>query len=170
VEERQLAAIVGSKSSYPVVSNPEIAWAIRDMHRGRPETAWRRLAAAARRDPDNVDVALALWSLSRDLGREAEAAEAMARAVRLEVRSGDVSNATDHWRELVGCVPDVTMDAASLVKVSKGLVDRGLRHEAAETLRMAFETSVRIPAHRDHRFRPNVITHSGDHDHRFRAS
>jgi hypothetical protein len=29
---------------------------------------------------------------------------------------------------------------------------------------------VRIPAHPDHRFRPNVIAHSGDRDHRFRAS
>ena len=143
VEERYLAAADESRSSRTIVSNPAIDRSIEDVGRNRQEVAWRRLADAVQREPENVDAALALWRVSRELGLEAEAAEAMTRAIRVELRVGHVDNATDHWRELVDHVPQITLDAGSLIRISEQLGRRGYRAEAAETLRNAFENSAR---------------------------
>lgn len=143
VEERYLAAAVESKSLRTIVSNPAIDRSIEDVGRDRKRIAWRRLADAVQREPENVDAALALWRVSREMGLELDAAEAMTRAIRVELRVGHIDNATDHWRELVDHVPQVTLDSVSLIRISEQLSRRGYRAEAAETLRKALEDSAR---------------------------
>jgi len=140
VEERGLAAAVESKSSTPIIANPHIERSLDDVARGRGRVAARRLAEAARREPENVDTALALWSVSGEAGRERGAAEAMTRAIAAELRAGDLNNAIDHWRELVAEVSDATMDAPSLIRLAGGLVDRGMNQEAVEMLQRALAT------------------------------
>ncbi len=90
-----------------------------------------------RRSPANYDAALALWAVALDLGRAAEAAPALVRAIGHELRAGDSEQALAQWEELVENVPGVRAEAAFLMRLAQALLERGHKHRAIATLRQA---------------------------------
>jgi membrane associated rhomboid family serine protease len=137
VEERILAPGIEQKITTEVVHNPAVERALAEQDAGRPEAAFDGLASEVAAAPDNQDAALAFWSIAVELGREIEAAPAMLRAIRRELRGGRADVALEHWNELSGRLPDQPVDFGTLLHVARALTKAGRSGEAAGLLRRA---------------------------------
>ncbi len=104
---------------------------------GQHGEAFDRLQAMVADDPDNIPVGLALWSVSRDLGRQQECTPVLARVVRLEVQNGDVAEALDHWQELMDAGGEARLPLAAEARLAEQLLDRGDRSGAADVVSSA---------------------------------
>lgn len=137
VEERFLAGAIEAKAGAVLMKNDAVDAALEAASAGNPAAAWDLLVRELRKQPANVDAALALWTLAQDLGRQQEAAPAFARAIEHEVRSGSMDLALEHWDELRVAVPTSTVEVRTLLRLAGALARRGDRKEAVDALRRA---------------------------------
>ncbi len=135
--EERIAEQLRAKTETELVRRPEVDRALSIAARGDAEGALAALAEQTRLHPDDVDVALALWGVAVELHRTAEAAPAMARAIRGELRRGHDELALLHWDELTTSVPGVTLDPDSLVRIAHLLHAQNRPSEALAALRRA---------------------------------
>lgn len=146
VEEEHLGPKLEAKSAKTVLQNAEVAAALEAAAAGNPEGAFERLAAEVRRAPGNVDAAVGYWTVAGTLGREREAAPALARIVQEELRHGQIDLAIDHWNELRARVPGASVEVAALTRISAELVRRADRQGAAAALRAALAGAAKAPS------------------------
>ncbi|HXV78080.1 MAG TPA: rhomboid family intramembrane serine protease [Candidatus Polarisedimenticolaceae bacterium] len=137
VEERWLAGAIEARANTVVMRNETVDAALGAAAAGDPTRAWELLTGELRRNPTNVDAAMALWSVSQDAGRQSEAAPAFARMIEHQVRTGNLDGALAHWEELRAAVPTTMLDVRTLVRIAGAYVEGGHRKEAADALRRA---------------------------------
>jgi membrane associated rhomboid family serine protease len=85
---------------------------------GRSQQAFDLLTRALKDDASSPDAALALWDVALSLGRSAEAASAMLRVLRDDVRRGDRQAVVDHWLELDERGLSADADLTLLIRVA----------------------------------------------------
>jgi membrane associated rhomboid family serine protease len=136
LEERHLASAVEAKSSRLVHRNLPVERAFEDFDRELHPVGRKRLTMAVARDADDVDAAVALWDAAAEKPGATER-DAMVKAIQAELRSGQIENATDHWRELAARFPDASLEFMTLLRLGEGLVGRGYLQEGAEAMAKA---------------------------------
>lgn len=122
---------------------PRLERALQARSEGQLERAFALLGALLREAPDDPDVALALWEVGRELGRNAEAAEALLRVVRGELQRGAADSAIGHWLELRRAQIPVPRDPALLIRLGPLLARAGHEEAARAALRSALEGAER---------------------------
>ncbi len=132
IEERFVNPAIEEKVT--LAANPVIDEAMEAWRREDREGALRRLEVESRRDPGNVDVALAFWNLACQAGTPERAAGAMLAAVRAELRAGEDDLAGEHWLDLARRVPAVAAEPVTAAKALEALDRVGRPDEAREGL------------------------------------
>jgi hypothetical protein len=107
------------------------------VHNPRIEQALAVLGEEAQQNPHDAEVGLAYWGVATDHGRAAEAAPALVRVIREELKQGETDLALTHWTELVQRVPSVEADPDLLVRLAQLFQRAGRGDEAAAALRRA---------------------------------
>lgn len=74
VEERHLAPSIEARTNKVLVEHAEVRKALEIADAGNAEEAWTPLEAEARRQPENVDAVLALWSVAIQIEKARETA------------------------------------------------------------------------------------------------
>ena len=147
VEERFLSDSLEAKTNAVVLNNPQVERALEVNAAGNAEQAMALLHEEAERNPSNPEVALALWGVATEQQRSAEAAPAMLRVIRGELRQGQPELALTHWTELVQRVPRVEADPDLLLRLAQLLLQQERRDEAASAVRRAMlQAGSTIPA------------------------
>lgn len=132
VEERHLAPAIEDKVT--LAANPEVDRAHELFTAGKHDEALATVAGVLRREPQNVDAAIAYWRLAVEAGRPSEAAAAMLGAVRQEIRQGELDLAADHWLELAGAAPAQAADLTVGARIVDYLVETRRLEEAQRGL------------------------------------
>jgi membrane associated rhomboid family serine protease len=135
--EARMESTIESKITSTVVHNPTIEQALHAAAAGNGDEAVTMLAEEARRDPNDAELGLAFWGLATDHERAAEAAPALVRVIRDELRRGESELALTHWTELTQRVPAVEASPDLLVRLAQLLQREGRTAEAAAALRRA---------------------------------
>ena len=130
-----LAPGIEQKITTEIVHNRAVEQALAAHDAGRSDAAFERLAAEAESSPTNQDAALALWTVAVELGRPAEAAPAMLRAIRHELRGGHDEVALQHWGELCEQLPEQAVEPGLLLHVARALTRENRTGKAAAVLR-----------------------------------
>ena len=120
--------------------NPEIEAALDARADGRSDEAFELLSALLQRNPEHRAALLAMWDVALDLGRPSDAAGAMLRIIRDEVRR-NAPSAVDHWLDLVGRGLHSDAEPALLIHVALMLSKAERRSEAMRALERALEIS-----------------------------
>ncbi|MFQ5718497.1 MAG: rhomboid family intramembrane serine protease [Acidobacteriota bacterium] len=137
VEQRVIRPRLDATLERTLVDNPVVDEALDARASGRPEAGFDLLAAAARRQPHNRDVALALFTVASEDGRLAEIADPALALIHDELRAGDIRQAIDHWRALVENCADLHAAPVLLTRIARILSAAGHQDEAAAALRLA---------------------------------
>jgi membrane associated rhomboid family serine protease len=145
VEERWLAGAIEAKANPVLLRNEAVDAALDAASTGNAGGAWDLLSEELKRNPSNVDAAVALWTLAGDLDRHKDAAPSMVRAIEQEVRTGDLEAALAHWDELREKVPTASLEGRVMVKIAATLAKRGDTKEASDALRRALLVAGRGP-------------------------
>ena len=145
VEERWLARAIDAKANPVLLENETVDAALEAAMSGNAGGAWDLLVEELKRNPSNVDAAVALWTLAGDLDRHKDAAPALVHAIEHEVRSGNLEAALPHWDELRAKVPTASLDGRVMVKIAGVLAKRGDNKEASDALRRALLVAGRAP-------------------------
>lgn len=132
IEERFIDRAIESKIT--LVENTALERALAERAAGRPEEAERILSEALRAEPDNPDLAVALWDLAVEQGRTAEAAPALTGVVRRALRDGEADLARGYWQEILDRAPAATLDPATAARMVDLLIEDGRTSAAAETV------------------------------------
>ncbi len=125
----------------PSLRDPRFRRAVRARAAGRPREALEQLDELLREQPDALEAALAAWEIERELGRAAEAAAALVRVVRIELKRGLAAPAVDHWLDLVAEGIPKKADPTLLIHMASLLREVGHRASAVHALRCALERS-----------------------------
>lgn len=137
VESRWVHPRIESKVTTTHVHKPALDRALAARSSGNAVGAFDLMMEEAGRSPNDRDVALALWDVARELGRAPEAAPAMARAIRLDLKSAEPRLAYDHWRELRENAPNAQLEPSVLTRLAEVMAQCGDTREAVRTLRTA---------------------------------
>ncbi len=113
----------------------------RARERGDLEQALALLSEALEQPGEVRGAALAMWSVARDLGRHADAASAMVRLVRDEVRADQRDAAVEHWLELTECGLPEDVDPPLLIRMALLLREAEHPVAAVAALRAALDRS-----------------------------
>ena len=141
LEARWLRPRIEAKVTTTHVDRPEIDRAMAARAAGDHDGALAILKAEAARSPNDRDAALALWDAALACGRAEEAAPAMLRAVRQELRGSEGELAAEHWLELVRHVPGAALEATTAVRLAQALEASGHREEALRLLRNVLDSA-----------------------------
>jgi len=120
--------------------DPDLAAALEARADGRSDEAFALISELLQREPDHRAALLAMWEVALDLGRTAEASQAMFRVVRDEVRR-NIPSAVDHWIDLTRHGLDAGAEPALLIHVALMLCEAERRAEALSALERALEIS-----------------------------
>lgn len=142
VEERFITSALESKTI--LVANPTLERALEARAAGDQDAAWRMLSRELDHHPGNLnatlcDIALALWDVGREQGKAQEAAPALLRVIREEIRAGESELAIQHWLELTAYVQDFRAEPLLLVKIAQLLIDTSHTEKAVQALRQAVD-------------------------------
>ncbi len=128
---------IGDKLEQTLVDNPEVDRALELNAVGNADEAMRILAEKTAHDPRNHDAALAYWGLACEHKREPEAAQAMLRVIRDDMRKGQPEMVLSHWAELTGRIPGVQADPDLLIRIAQLYGQNSQWDQSAATLRRA---------------------------------
>jgi membrane associated rhomboid family serine protease len=109
--------------------------------RGKLEDAFVVAGAWARREPESIDATLTLRELAQQLGRPAAARAALLRAVRLELHTGLLAAAADHWLELAASGVPREAEPAMLIRLASLFAETGDKLNARRALRAALDNA-----------------------------
>jgi len=137
IEERYLNPAIEQKVSATVIDNSAVDQALALHEKGQGDRALQMLAAEVRRHPSNRDAAMAMWSVALDVDRPAEAGPAMLRLIQEELRTGDRSEALNHWKEVSGRLPELKIPPALCARLAQALAGDNDRAQATMMLRRA---------------------------------
>jgi len=140
--ERRLA----SRSAGSGVSeHPALAIAARAEAEEQFEAAWSALANAWDDEPDDDDVALALWKFACEQGRASEVVGAIVPRIRDGVREGRLDAALEHYFDIVRHAPEAQLEAQLTTRLAEALIERGDTAGAREALRRAVDDPAGLP-------------------------
>jgi membrane associated rhomboid family serine protease len=123
------------------VSNPVLERALRAHAEGSLDRSHSLLKKLLESEPDNRDALLAMWDVGIDLGRPADAAEAMLEVIRAETRAGDAEAAVGHWNELADRGLEGDAEPALLIRMALLLRQDGQLVAAVGALRTALQVA-----------------------------
>ena len=105
--------------------------------RGKLEDALVQANTWTRREPESLDAVLTLYEIAKELKKAPAARAALLRAVRLELQSGLLAAALDHWQELAGSEIPREAEPALLIRLASLLQETGAHVMATRALRAA---------------------------------
>jgi membrane associated rhomboid family serine protease len=108
-----------------LVSNPVLERAMRAKEAGRAEEAFVLLRSEFRRAPRNLDVALALWDVSIQVGKASRVVEAILSVIEKDLQTGHASQAVAKWFAMTDEVAIPTARPQLLVRIGEALLDEG---------------------------------------------
>lgn len=137
IEERFIHPAIEDKIT--VMENPLIDEAMDARTRGDVDTAYELLSTAARRTPDDPEIATALWEVACDKRCADVAAPHMLRIAALMLERGDTRLAAHYWTEVAERAPEVRADPDLLLALAPILAKLERHREAVLALRHAIE-------------------------------
>jgi membrane associated rhomboid family serine protease len=129
----------GGKSSQ--VASPELERVLDARAAGRLNEAYGLLGEVLRKAPENHEALLVMWDVALDHDRPSEAAAAMLRAIRDEVKRNDASAAVEHWLELTDRGLHADAEPALLIRLAQVLHTHEQNPAAVAALRLALRKS-----------------------------
>jgi membrane associated rhomboid family serine protease len=120
--------------------DPDLEAALEARADGRLPEAFELISALLERKPEYRAALLAMWEVALELGREADASNAMLRVIRDEVRR-NASSAVGHWLDLAGRGLHGDAEPALLIHIALMLREAGQPIEALSALKRALENS-----------------------------
>ncbi len=119
---------------------PDLEAALAAREEGRLPEAFELISNLLQRKPEYRPALIAMWEVALELGREVDAANAMLRVIREEVRR-NASSAVDHWLDLVGRGLHGSAEPALLIHIALMLQEARQPIEALSALKRALEIS-----------------------------
>ncbi|MBW2577678.1 MAG: rhomboid family intramembrane serine protease, partial [Deltaproteobacteria bacterium] len=119
---------------------PDLEAALEAQADGRLPEAFELISALLERKPEYRAALIAMWEVALELGREADASNAMLRVVRDEVRR-NASSAVGHWLDLASRGLHGDAEPALLIHIALMLREAGQPIEALSALKRALENS-----------------------------
>ncbi len=121
---------------------PDLEAALEAQADGRFPEAFELISALLERKPDYRAALIAMWEVSLELGREADASNAMLRVVRDEVRR-NAPSAVGHWLDLASRGLHGGAEPALLIHMALMLQEAGQPIEALSALKRVLEISAK---------------------------
>jgi len=131
----------GAGATTKYIANPMLEKVISARTSGRLNEAYGYLAELLRQNPDDHEALLVMWDVALDYARPAEAAAAMLRAIRDEVKRNDASTAVEHWLDLANRGLNADAEPALLIRLALMLQKRDHTFAAVAALQQALEKS-----------------------------
>jgi membrane associated rhomboid family serine protease len=131
----------GSRGKTERIANPMLERAMNAQSSGKLNEAYGTLAELLRQSPDDYEALLLMWNIALDYDRPAEASAAMLRAIRDEVKRGDVSAAVEHWLDLTNRGLNADAEPALLIRLALMLQQQAHSFAAIAALHQALEKS-----------------------------
>ena len=122
-------------------SNPKLEKAICAHAAGRLNEAYGTLVELMGELPDDREVLLAMWEVALDHGRSSEAAAAMLRVIREELKTGRSADALEHWLDLVDRGLHADAEPALLIRLALALRKHDHDLAAIQALQQALAKS-----------------------------
>jgi len=119
--------------------SPALEKAIRAQLAGRLAEAYGTLAEHLRREPDDHEALLHMWNVALENGRPADAANAMLRAIRDELRRNDTDAAVEHWFDLTHRGLNADAEPALLIRLALLLQQQQQGFAAVAALQQALD-------------------------------
>jgi len=119
---------------------PDLEAAFAAREDGRLPEAFELISTLLQRKPEYRPALIAMWEIALELGREIDAANAMLRVIREEVRR-NASSAVDHWIDLVSRGLHGRAEPALLIHIALMLQEAGHPIEALSALKRALDIS-----------------------------
>ncbi len=119
---------------------PDLEAALEAQADGRLPEAFELISALLERKPEYRAALIAMWEVALELGREADASNAMLRVVRDEVRR-NAPSAVGHWLDLASRGLHGDAEPALLIHIALMLREAGQPIEALSALKRALENS-----------------------------
>jgi membrane associated rhomboid family serine protease len=135
IEQRFIHHAIEAKTT--VVNNAVVAEALEAQDAGKTDEALASLTSEVQRNPGNAEAVLALWGLAVGASRATEAAPALQRLLREEVRAGDFDLAMTHRAELAEFAPETSVEPAVELRLAEHLLNDEQQGQAAALLRNA---------------------------------
>ncbi|MBW2494409.1 MAG: rhomboid family intramembrane serine protease, partial [Deltaproteobacteria bacterium] len=120
--------------------HPDLEAALEARADGRLPEAFELISSLLERKPEYRAGLIAMWEVALELGREADASDAMLRVIRDEVRR-NVPSAVDHWLDLASRGLHSGAEPALLIHIALMLREAGQPIEALSALKKALENS-----------------------------
>jgi membrane associated rhomboid family serine protease len=131
----------GTRRSGERVAKPLLERAMSAQSAGKPNEAYGTLAELLRQNPDDHEALLLMCDVALDYGRPADAATAMLRAIRDEVKRGDDAAAVEHWLQLGNRGLQADAEPALLIRLALMLQQQAHSFAAIEALQQALQRS-----------------------------
>ena len=131
VEERLIHPTIESKIT--LVENTGVEQAMELAGTGNLSGGIEALGRELRQRPENVDAAMAMWSLCLRQGEVGPAVQHMVRAVRKAARDGDDEFVLAHWEEVLRACEDLQIPPDLGLRVAEA-------HQAARREKIALDT------------------------------
>jgi membrane associated rhomboid family serine protease len=138
IEERFIHETIESKVT--VIDNTSVEDAMERAGTGDSSGAITALAKELRENPDNIDAAMAMWSLCVRHGEPGKATPHMVRAIRRAAQDGDTDFVATHWAEVLSDSNDFTIEPALGTRLAEILISQAQEETASETLRRAWRS------------------------------
>lgn len=135
VEERFIHRAIESKIT--LVDNAGLAQALDAVAEGRWDEGATRLDDELRRDPTNLDAALAKLNLAERFGDPRSATPALLTALDHVARGGDAELVATHWRTLQELDPGFALEPGPAVRLAECLAAGGYQELAADAVERA---------------------------------
>ncbi len=135
IEKRFIHPTIESKVT--VVENTGVESAMELASGGDVSGGIEALTNQLRLRPENVDAAMAMWTLCQRQGSPGKAAPHMVRAIRAAARDGDDEFVLAHWDEVFRSVDNLTIPAALGVRIAEISAQAGRVDSALDTLELA---------------------------------
>jgi membrane associated rhomboid family serine protease len=135
------AARDGSHGKAEHTADPRLEKAVCARSAGRHNEAYALLTELLGEHPNDCEASLLMWDVAIDRGQPAEAAAAMLRAIRDEVKRNDAPAAIDHWLDLTNRGLDADAEPALLIRLALMLQRHDQTFAAVAALRAALEKS-----------------------------
>ncbi len=132
VERDEADAEFGSNQT-----DPHYERALQEHALGNVDEAFNILVSVLRRDPENIDACIALWSVAHDLGRPGAASKSILRVIRDQIQRHDMGGAVRYWLELVECGLAADAESSLSIRMAPLLRSEGHEETAVQALRNA---------------------------------
>jgi len=138
IEERFIHPTIESKVT--VIDNTSVESAMDLAGNGDSAGAITALEKELHENPDNVDAAMAMWSLCVRNGNPGPATPYMVRAIRRAALEGDNDFVSSHWVEVLRADNDFEVEPALGTRIAEILVSENQDEAASETLELAWRS------------------------------